>query len=159
MPDFSETPPSEDRRGWLRLFAISDTEQLRDAVKRFPTPVETKFLRQPEIGLAMVRGRAGGAGNPFNLGEMSVTRCVVMASDSVNGDRIDGIGMVSGRDKEKAELVAKLDVAFQDSGTSDDLRRDLLVQLETARNSALAANAAKTAATKVEFFTMERGSS
>ncbi len=31
----------------------------------------------PRPGMTLVRGRMGGTGSPFNLGEMTVTRCVV----------------------------------------------------------------------------------
>ncbi len=34
-------------------------------------------VRGPETGLVMIRGRAGGGGNPFNLGEATVTRATV----------------------------------------------------------------------------------
>ena len=34
-------------------------------------------VRGPETGLVMVRARAGGGGNPFNLGEATVTRATI----------------------------------------------------------------------------------
>ena len=34
-------------------------------------------LRQPENGLVMLRGRVGGDGAPFNLGEATVSRAAV----------------------------------------------------------------------------------
>ena len=39
-----------------------------------------EMLRAPEIGTVMLRGRAGAKGAPFNLGEMTVTRCAVRLS-------------------------------------------------------------------------------
>ena len=62
-----------------------------------------EFLRRPETGLVMLRGRAGGTGQAFNLGEASVTRCSVRLSDGQVGT-----GYVLGRDQRKAELVAVL---------------------------------------------------
>src|ERR1700741_4508843 len=54
-------------------------------------------LRGPETGQVMVRGRAGGGGAPFNLGEAMVTRASVrLASGEV------GHAYALGRDREKA---------------------------------------------------------
>ena len=157
MPNHQTRTLPNARREWLRVLALSDVDHLRETWSKLPGELPTRFLRAPEIGLAMVRGRAGGAGDPFNLGEMSVTRCVVVGTDRANGERLDGVGVVAGRDKEKAELVAKLDAAFQDSATPEDIRQRLIADLEHAHTSAKATKSAKTAATKVEFFTIERG--
>lgn len=157
MPETENVSANADRQAWLRILALSPVDRLAETWNQLGQKPETRFLRAPGVGLAMVRGRAGGAGNPFNLGEMSVTRCVVIGADSVSGQRLDGFGIVAGRDKEKAELVANLDLAFQDSAMSVDERSNLIEQLMDAHATANAEKAAKTAATKVEFFTMERG--
>ena len=47
--------------------------------------VEYQLIRAPEIGMTLVRGRMGGNGAPFNVGEMSVTRCVVRLADGRTG--------------------------------------------------------------------------
>lgn len=63
---------------------------------------------QPEIGSIIVRGRAGGAGAAFNLGEMTVTRCALkLACDMV------GHGHVQGRSKADAEAAARVDALMQ----------------------------------------------
>lgn len=157
MSDPIENIHQNDRQAWLRLFALTETSQLRAVWEGLPNPPETRFLRAPEIGLAMVRGRAGGKGNAFNLGEMSVTRCVVSGIDRGTGARLDGVGVVQGRDKDKAELVARLDIAMQDTTLTQEARDTLLATIRTAREIETSAKLAKTAATKVEFFTMERG--
>ncbi|MBD0276138.1 MAG: phosphonate C-P lyase system protein PhnG, partial [Acetobacteraceae bacterium] len=56
-----------------RATAAEIADRLRDAP---PLPPHTR-LRGPQTGLVMVRGRQGGDGAAFNLGEMTVTRCVV----------------------------------------------------------------------------------
>src|ERR1700690_3602 len=54
-------------------------------------------LREPENGLVMVRGRIGGDGAPFNLGEATVSRAAVrLATGEV------GFGYTLGRDRGKA---------------------------------------------------------
>ncbi len=110
-----------------------------------------QMLRQPEIGLAMVRGRMGGTGRRFNLGEMTVTRCAVA------GEGLIGHGYVQGRNKKKAELVARLDLLMQLPGYRADIERRVLVPLAAAERARREALARKAAATRVEFFTLVRG--
>src|SRR5258708_200279 len=65
-------------------------------------------LREPENGLVMVRGRIGGDGAPFNLGEATVSRAAVrLASGEV------GFGYTLGRDREKARMIALCDALVQ----------------------------------------------
>ena len=56
----------------------------------------------------MARGRPGGDGAPFNLGEMTVTRCTVRLEDGTVGH-----AYVAGRDMRQAELAAVLDAVLQ----------------------------------------------
>src|SRR6266545_2134154 len=57
-------------------------------------------LRERENGLVMVRGRAGGDGAPFNLGEATLSRAAVRLSTGEVG-----FGCTLGRDREKARLI------------------------------------------------------
>ncbi len=66
-------------------------------------------LRPPETGMVMTRGRAGGTGRRFNLGEMTVTRCALRLD---SGEM--GIAYVAGRDRRHAELAALFDALMQD---------------------------------------------
>ena len=112
---------------------------------------EATWLRAPETGSVMVRGRTGGTGAPFNLGEITVTRCTLrLASGEI------GHGNVQGRSKQDAEAVAMVDALMQ-TGKADLLRRDVISPLQLEESDRKAARAAKAAATKVEFFTMVRG--
>src|SRR5262245_33194603 len=78
MPDTGAFPdPNAARRRWMAILAKADTAALERAWAGLATPPAYTFLRKPETGLAMVRGRIGGDGDPFNLGEMSLTRCAV----------------------------------------------------------------------------------
>jgi len=73
------TPQS--RSEWMGLLARSGIEALRDAWGVLNLSPEFEWLRAPETGAVMVRGRAGGSGKPFNLGEMTVTRCALRLLD------------------------------------------------------------------------------
>ena len=109
------------------------------------------WLRAPEVGGVMVRGRMGGTGAPFNMGEMTVTRCALrLATGEV------GHGYVQGRDKAHAERAALVDAMMQ-TDIADTLQAKVLDPLADAAMTEKATRAAKAAATKVDFFTMVRG--
>jgi alpha-D-ribose 1-methylphosphonate 5-triphosphate synthase subunit PhnG len=110
-----------------------------------------QILRQPEIGTVMVRGRAGGTGAPFNLGEVTVSRASVRLTSGAVGH-----GYVQGRDKVAAEWAAIVDALMQ-GPDADDIQRQVLDPIAADLNAVADQRAAKAAATKVEFFTLVRG--
>jgi alpha-D-ribose 1-methylphosphonate 5-triphosphate synthase subunit PhnG len=144
-------PPPTQRQRWMAALANAAFEELRALAGREPLP-DHVALRAPETGLVMVRGRIGGTGAPFNVGEMTVTRCSVRLADGTIGH-----GFVAGRDGEHARLAAVLDAMLQDSDDGEALFDRLIVPLETRREARLRERRAKSAATKVDFFTMVRG--
>lgn len=109
-------------------------------------------LRGPETGLVMVRGRAGGSGRPFNLGEMTVTRCSVRTDDGRLGH-----AYVGGRRPDHAERAAVVDALLQDPARRDVLLGEIIEPLEKQELERREARARESAATKVDFFTMVRG--
>ncbi len=110
-----------------------------------------QLLRAPEIGGVMVRGRMGGTGQPFNLGEMTVTRCSLRLA----GGQV-GHGYVQGRDKRAARCAALVDALMQ-TDRAAEVRAAVLEPLAAELSARSHARAARAAATKVEFFTMVRG--
>ena len=106
-------------------------------------------VRGPETGLVMVRGRAGGSGSPFNLGEMTVTRCTVRL-----GSGAVGHAYVAGRDQLHAELAAVADALLQDAANNEMLHETLIRPLADAQREQCLTRAEKAAATRVEFFSM-----
>jgi len=113
--------------------------------------VEHRFIRPAEIGMVMVRGRIGGDGAPFNLGEMTVTRCVVQLADGRHGH-----SYVAGRSKQQAELAALADAHLQGDAQREWMER-LIEPLQREQDRSRAAKEAESAATKVDFVTMVRG--
>lgn len=105
-----------------------------------------------ETGLVMVRGRIGGDGAPFNLGEATVARAAVRL---VSGEV--GFGYTLGRDAGKAELIALCDALIQTSSHADIVERDVLAPLRASLANDRARKAAETAATRVDFYTLVRG--
>lgn len=137
-----------ERREWLSILARAPHDRL--LTLGAPFACGATDLRAPEVGSVMVRGRAGGSGAPFNLGEMTVTR----ASVSVEGRT--GHGYVQGRSKEAARVAALLDALMQGPDAAR-VEAEAIRPLLAEREAAAAARAGKAAATKVDFFTMVRG--
>ncbi len=139
------------RKSWMSLLAKSAPEQLEQLFERLGTPPEFDWMRPPETGGVMVRGRAGGTGAPFNLGEMTVTRCALRIDTGETGH-----AYVQGRDKDHARRAALIDALMQTNRASE-LRASVLNPLAGCLDTAKATRAAKAGATKVDFFTMVRG--
>lgn len=152
MPDGLIASAPNARQGWMALLARATRGELEAALSNLTPPPDYTLLRAPEIGLAMVRGRAGGIGNAFNLGEMTMTRCAVRLDDETHPV---GLSYIVGRDTRHAELAALFDALLQRSRPTriaDELLGDIRRRLETERR----ARAAETAATRVDFFTLVR---
>ena len=135
------------RKHWMTVLARAKAAEIEAHLDE-ALPPHTR-LRGPEVGLAMVRGRAGGTGAAFNLGEMTVTRCTVRDE----AGRI-GHAVIAGRDLRQAELAAALDAALQDPARQDGLHRAVIAPLHAAQQAARTAMAGKAAATRVAFFTL-----
>jgi len=108
------------------------------------------WLRRPETGLVMVRGRAGGTGAQFNLGEMTITRCA-LSLDHAGA----GVAYVQGRSHRKAELAALADALLQ-SAEAQAVRRELLEPIRQRLEGDAARASRRAQATRVEFFTLAR---
>lgn len=137
-----------DRKAWIGLLARAPAARLAELMPALPPH---SFLRPPEIGAVMVRGRIGGTGGPFNLGEMTVTRCSIRLDDGTVGH-----AWVQGRDKGHATRAAVADALLQ-THEGMRLRAEVLNPLTAEATAHRNARAAKAAATKVDFFTLQRG--
>jgi alpha-D-ribose 1-methylphosphonate 5-triphosphate synthase subunit PhnG len=147
-----EPGPKVDRKRIVDLLARATPAELNNAIAELrPVPAFTA-LRGPETGLVMVKGRIGGGGAPFNLGEATVSRASVRLTDG----RI-GHGYRLGTDRKAAELSAVLDAVAQDEAARAVLETSLLTPLDTRLAMEAEQLEAETAATKVDFFTMVRG--
>ena len=147
MPDaLPPEQPHAARRRWMSVVARCSAEDLRHQLGELP---HYHVLRGPEPGLVMVRGRTGGGGAPFNLGEMTVTRCTVRTDDGFVGH-----AYVKGRDEALAELAAVADALLQDPSRQPALMHDVIEPLAAAQQARRDAVAAKAAATRVQFFAM-----
>jgi alpha-D-ribose 1-methylphosphonate 5-triphosphate synthase subunit PhnG len=98
----------------------------------------------------MVRGRAGGGGSAFNLGEMTVTRCTVRTHTGFIGH-----AYIAGREERRAELAALVDALMQDSDRARDIEAHVITPLEQQQTAQKSARTSKAAATRVQFFAMQ----
>ncbi|MDJ0635430.1 MAG: phosphonate C-P lyase system protein PhnG [Xenococcaceae cyanobacterium MO_188.B29] len=140
-----------ERQAWMGILAKSSVADLEQKIQTLGKLPEYTFLRSPEIGLTMVRGRAGGTGEVFNLGEMTLTRCVVKIADT------NGFGYVGGRSKRHAELAAICDGLLQQEEWKERIQSQVIQPLQTIIQKKQSKQQRQTEATKVEFFTMLRG--
>ncbi|WP_345814982.1 phosphonate C-P lyase system protein PhnG [Paraburkholderia sp. PREW-6R] len=155
------TPPSSTlRRAWMAVLARTPRAELEaalnHALQRMPRPAYD-WLRPPEIGLAMVRGRVGGSGDPFNLGEATVTRATLRLRATEGAEAAVGVACHLGRDRRRAELAALADALLQTPEHHAVLHRELIEPFAAQQAAQRAARRQDAAATRVEFFTMVRG--
>ena len=141
-------PDTEARRDWMGLLARAPSARLAQLLQN---PPAFTWLRAPEIGAVMLRGRMDALGAPFNLGEMTVTRCVLRLESGAQGH-----ATVQGRDKAHATRCALVDALMQTEAAAQ-IAADILAPLRAERAQEQAKIAAEVAATKVSFFTMVRG--
>ncbi len=140
-------PSPTARKSWMAVLARAGADEITALL---PSDLPAfRRLRGPEAGLVMLRGRAGGDGAAFNLGEMTVTRCTVRTEDGLTGH-----AYVAGRDGRQAELAALVDALLQDPARHNALHEAVIRPLAAAQASRRETTARKAAATRVDFFTM-----
>jgi len=138
------------RRDVMSVCTNASGEELGRIVDALASSVEVTDLRPIESGLCMLRGRMGGDGRAFNLGEATLTRAVVALPDGRTG-----FAYQLGRDRAKARAAAVIDALWQ-GHERDQVERALApIRVRLAEAAALVAR--RTAATRVDFFTMVRG--
>jgi alpha-D-ribose 1-methylphosphonate 5-triphosphate synthase subunit PhnG len=133
----------------MAVLARAGAKEIAARLAALPPLPAHERLRGPETGLVMIRGRQGGDGAPFNLGEMTVTRCTVRLEDGTLGH-----AYAAGRDARQAELAALVDAALQREALRPVLLEQVIAPLARAQAEQRAQVARKAAATRVAFATM-----
>src|SRR4030081_2811810 len=127
------------RKSAMTVLAHSEASEIARHLEALALPA-CENLRQPENGLVMVRGRIGGDGARFNLGEATVSRAAVrLATGEV------GVGYALGRDRTKARMIALCDALIQTSDHTDTVESQVLAPLRAAMISKRNRKAAETA--------------
>lgn len=147
-----ENPETRARQHWMGVLAKSADSTLQQHWQALSLEPEYQFIRKPETGLTMLRGRVGGSGQPFNLGEMTLTRCAVrLASGTL------GVSYIAGRSPQHAITAALADALLQEDETQTLLQRALVEPLQARLHAEHQQRAAQTNSTRVDFFTLVRG--
>lgn len=144
-------PDSAARVRRMNLLARATRDELQHALAGLPDAGTAMPVRGPETGLIMLRGRIGGGGNAFNLGEATVTRATVRLSCGTIGH-----GQRLGTDRDATRLAAITD-ALAETGRHDEWIDDLLQGIATRIDAEALQQTEETAATRVDFFTLVRG--
>lgn len=152
----NERPADENggqagRKAVMAVLAHSATADIEGRLGTIALPMH-EDLRVSENGLVMVRGRVGGDGAPFNLGEATVSRAAVRLSTGEVG-----FGYTLGRDREKARLIALCDAMVQSAELAGAIETQVVAPLRAAMVERRDRRAAEAAATRVDFYTLVRG--
>ena len=147
----------EARRNAMAVLAQASSDAIANALiqakRDIPLDdIPIKDVRPAETGLVMLRGRIGGNGAPFNVGEATVTRAAVRLSTGETG-----FSYVLGRDGRKARLAALCDALWQHQQYRMTVEQHVIVPLRAFQQQQRAYQQMQTAATRVDFFTLVRG--
>ena len=139
------------RKAAMAVLAHSEVVDIAGHLEAIALPAH-EDLRVSENGLVMVRGRIGGDGAPFNLGEATVSRAAVRLSTGEIG-----FGYTLGRDHRKAKLIALCDAMVQSDEFAAAVEAEVIAPLRTVMMEQRNRKAAETAATRVDFYPLVRG--
>ena len=140
------------RQSLMRICAQATELELEAALGQLEPRPEAVDVRPAETGLVMLRGRIGGSGAPFNVGEATVTRAVVRLRTGETG-----FSYLLGRSKARARLAAILDAAGQNPAYRLPLEQYLVRPVTNRVASESRVTREEAEATRVEFFTLVRG--
>lgn len=147
----ARTAPPTPRQRWMAVLARASAADLETIVEQLGGLPPHTTLKPAEVGTVMVEARAGGTGVRFNMGEATVTRCVVRLTSGTLG-----FAYGLGSDRRKALLAAILDARLNETAPESSLH-DAVDRLAQEQWEARDLASRKVAATKVDFFTMTRG--
>jgi len=145
-------PSVDQEKRVIRVLAHSDAQALAQKYETLADLPAWQFVRKPESGLVMVRGRIGGTSGPFNFGEVTVTRAAVSIETGETG-----FSYAFGRDRTKAEQSAIIHALWKRPNRQSDIETKVIEPLEQLLQEAETKTREEIEPTKVEFYTMVRG--
>src|SRR3981081_4133330 len=145
MTAAGENGKQAQRKAAMSVLAHSDAAGIACHLDAIAWPVHEN-LREPENGLVMVRGRVGGDGAAFNLGEATVSRAAVRLSTGEVG-----FGYTLRRDRHKEQMIALCDAMVQSAEFAEIVEINVVAPLRAAVIAERNRKAAEAAATRVDF--------
>ncbi len=136
----------------MDICAQATEAELLSAFSALDPPPEAVDIRPAQTGLVMLRGRIGGSGAPFNVGEATITRAAVQLSTGETG-----FSYLLGRSTVRARVSAILEAAGQRPAYRRSLVQHLVRPVAERVERERHAAREETEATRVEFFTLVRG--
>jgi alpha-D-ribose 1-methylphosphonate 5-triphosphate synthase subunit PhnG len=140
------------RQSLMRVCASASEAEMQRALAACGDGLEAEDIRPAEVGLVMLRGRMGGDGAAFNIGEATVTRAAVRLANGTAG-----FSYLLGRHPRRARLAAIIDALGQDASWRETLDAALVAPVNARLAESARVRAEETAATRVNFFTVVRG--
>jgi alpha-D-ribose 1-methylphosphonate 5-triphosphate synthase subunit PhnG len=140
----------ETRAYQLSIFSKTNESLLKNSLDHINFKENYDVLLGPEIGSIMIQGRAGGTGDKFNLGEATLTKCIVKFQEKT------GYSYHLGRNLIKSEYGAILDALMQIESYHSKLLiyvKEFQEQIQKEKIKIIA----DSSESKVDFFTMVRG--
>ena len=141
------------RKEWMGVLARTGTESLEAAYARLDPEPRFEHLRPPEVGMAMVRARAEARGRAVQPRRNDHVPLLGPPCGRQRGPRLRGLGAMRGTPNWRRCF----DALLQDPESGPALRRAVIEPLSASLAEGRRRRAAKTAATRVNFFTMVRG--
>ncbi|KAA3442091.1 phosphonate C-P lyase system protein PhnG [Mesorhizobium sp. SARCC-RB16n] len=135
----------------MAVLARASRDELEQAYLDLPNAPAYIWLRPPESGLVLVRGRTGETEASFNLGEVTTTRCALKLIDGTTG-----FAFTLGRDQRQAELAALFDALLQRGDETASASLKVVSEFEHAQSLRRDLKSRKAASTKVDFFAMSQ---
>ena len=138
------------RPEWISIFSKTSEDLLKNSLDHINFKENYDVLLGPEIGSIMIQGRAGGTGDKFNLGEATLTKCIVKFQEKT------GYSYHLGRNLIKSEYGAILDALMQIESYNSKLLmyvKEFQEEIQKEKTKIIAGSSES----KVDFFTMVRG--
>ena len=138
------------RPEWISIFSKTNESLLKNSLDHINFKENYDVLLGPEIGSIMIQGRAGGTGDKFNLGEATLTKCIVKFQEKT------GYSYHLGRNLIKSEYGAILDALMQIESYHSKLLmyvKEFQEEIQKEKTKIIAGSSES----KVDFFTMVRG--
>ena len=95
-----------EKRRLSYILAHTDIEKLKEQVEKLKLSHKISKVKEPEMGLAMVKVKDGVYNENFYIGEILITEC------SVHFDGTLGMGIIQGDEPEKSYFMSVIDAAF-----------------------------------------------
>lgn len=130
------------------ILAHTKVEKLEGIVEELSKKYEISKVKEPEMGLVMVKVKDGVYQEKFYIGEVLITECSVHLNGSL------GMGIIQGDEPRKAYAMAVIDAVFNNDEIDKTELIDILKVWEDEIEDSYIEEKAMVEGSKVKFETM-----